>query len=193
MHAISPFSLLGVVVALCGLNACGGSNTEVKSDLEREIDTNNDGKTDIWQILATSDGRLHLAEKRFDLNFDGKVDVVRIFDVDSNEIENRLDLDFDGKFDVTAYLKNGQIIRKEYDANFDGKPDIFQFYTDGILREVERDLNFDGKIDHWEHFDDQGLLEKAESDDDGDGKPDTEADPFELDQMPSTTPTRTQK
>ncbi len=168
------FCLLG---ALTLFEACGGAQ-QVQNELENALDTNNDGKPDAWQRMEHHEGHLYLAEKRYDLNFDGKLDVIRLFDVEGNEIENRLDLDFDGHFDVNTRFEEGQITQKTYDANFDGQPDIFQYYEGGQLLRIERDLNFDGQIDHWEHYN-NGQPVSAESDDDGDGKPDHEVDLFE--------------
>src|SRR6266567_985537 len=86
------------------------------------IDTNRDGKADVWRWTRTGPGgKEQVVRKEKDLDFDGKVDAWEKYGDDGLLSQVTYDLDFDGKPDVTLFFEKGQLVRREFDFGFDGK------------------------------------------------------------------------
>ncbi len=123
----------------------------------KELDTNHDGKPDVWEYRAKAkgaDGKEYdrLLRKELDLNFDGKVDMTRYYGEDGEVEKEALDLDFDGKVDQWNYYQKGAIVRKERDTWGQGKPDEWVYYEKGHIVRKERDMKRSGRVDYWEYW-----------------------------------------
>jgi hypothetical protein len=91
------------------------------------IDTNNDGKTDDRYYYDPENGLL--LREELDTNYDGKPDLWVIFeyntDTSMKQCTIQKDNNFDGKIDEWHYSNNKRkIIKIEKDQNFDGKIDF---------------------------------------------------------------------
>ena len=146
--------------------------TEKNGERVTAIDTNRDGKADVWRWTRTGpDGKERVVRKEKDLDYDGKVDAWELYGDDGQLAQATYDLDFDGKPDATLYFEKGQLVRREYDFGFDGKARAFNYYEQGKLVRKERDVNGDGRIDYWEYWVD-GEVDRVGVDLDGDGQVD---------------------
>lgn len=67
----------------------------------------------------------------------------------------------------------GPAIENAYDYNGDGKPDERLFYAGDVLKRVENDRNYDGKIDATVSYAADGSAAHGESDNDFDGRMET--------------------
>jgi hypothetical protein len=123
-----------------------------------------------FRLVPQPDGqnREQLLERELDTNFDGKVDLTTYFDDDGMRVKEIYDLDFDGKPDVINTYEHGVIIRKESFQTHREKPDATAFYEGGKEVRVERDTHGNGKIDTWEYYE-GGKLARIGEDVDGDG------------------------
>jgi hypothetical protein len=194
--------LIWVGIAALGLASCGGSQSQTagprsaggNEDLhiptvnpslcdpkDKKVvlfDLNQDGKPDMWKLLAEKEERGTKVDvltcKEVDLNHDGKKDYVAQYDEAGNLILEEYDFDFDGHFDARIHYdkKTGKKFAVERMTGFNDEPDVWEKYgPDEKLETVRRDRNLDGKPDYWEQYQ-GGVLDKILYDDDYDGKVD---------------------
>jgi hypothetical protein len=109
-----------------------------------------------------------LVRRELDTNFDGKVDIWTWFNDDGTKLKEQFDLDFDGRPDVIDYYEKGVLIRKEAFHGASRTPDQVTHYENGKKARIERDTKGAGRIDTWEYFED-GKLVRIGQDLDGDG------------------------
>jgi hypothetical protein len=70
----------------------------------------------------------------------------------------------DGKVDVVLhYDTRGRIVRREESSRLDGRLDTSAYYADGLLQRKESDTDGDEKPDLWAFYDDGGELTRLES------------------------------
>ena len=124
----------------------GEGESQHKSIVCREIDTNLDGIKDVVRTFNSKGEALH---EEADTNYDGKLDAWVSF-VGGRMSEEDLDTNFDGKIDVWTYYVDGELSRIKRDTNGDGKPDVWEIYNKGKLERVGVDLEFDGHVDRWD-------------------------------------------
>jgi len=124
------------------------SRCEEKGKRLVTVDTNRDGKPDVFKLYQGND----LVCRKVDLDHDGHVDIVAHLDPGDIPVLEEFDLDFDGKIDEVVFYEKGQIVRKEFDTNHDGVPDIFKHFRDGRLVLLERDTKGSGTVDYWEEY-----------------------------------------
>jgi hypothetical protein len=142
------------------------------------FDLDQDGKPDVWKILAEKTERGAKSEKlvckQVDLNHDGKKDYAAQYDDAGNIILEEYDFDFDGKFDARVHFdrKSGKKYAAERVSGFGDRPDVWEKYgEDERIEALRRDRNGDGRPDYWEQYL-GGSLDKILYDDNFDGKPD---------------------
>ena len=109
-----------------------------------------------------------LVRRELDTNFDGRVDIWTWFNEDGSKLREQFDLDFDGRVDVIDHYEKGVLTRKETWHGAQEKPDQVTFYEGGHKIRIERDTRGAGKVDTWEYFED-GKLMRIGQDLDGDG------------------------
>src|SRR5262249_50053716 len=81
------------------------SRCDAKGKRVDTVDTNNDGKPDVWKMYKqTAQGEV-LVCKEVDLNHDARVDEITFYDDAGNRVLEQFDLDFDGKVDETVYYE----------------------------------------------------------------------------------------
>ncbi len=141
----------------------------------RQFDLNRDERADVYKFFTRGPDPKRegeetdlLMRKEVDLNHDGRVDVIQLFDVAQNLVEEHTDLDFDGRKDEITHYSEGVILRREIDLNYDGRTDITKKYTAGTLTVIESDRSGDGRTDTWEYFE-NGLIDRIGTDINGDG------------------------
>lgn len=116
----------------------------------REIDTNLDGKKDVFRYY--SDGEL--SEEIADSNYDGQVDTwVRFAGGVVAQFE--ADLTGDGEPDEVREYQNGRLRRIRRDTNRDGQPDVWEVYSESRLQRLGVDMDYDGRVDHWSRTSDK--------------------------------------
>jgi hypothetical protein len=136
-----------------------------------EIDTNRDGRPDVWKYVRKDGEKDVLVRRERDLNGDGRKDSWEAYGLDG-QVQNLVyDLDFDGKPDVTLTFEKGQLVQKEYALGFEGTSRSWSFFEKGKLVRKERDTNGDGKVDYWEYWE-NGEVDRIGQDLDGDGQVD---------------------
>jgi hypothetical protein len=70
----------------------------------------------------------------------------------------------DGGVDVVLhYDTRGRVVRRDESSRLDGRLDTSAFYTDGILQRKESDTDGDGAPDVWAFYDGAGELTRMES------------------------------
>lgn len=123
-----------------------------------------------FKLVTGPDGQTHeqLVERELDTNFDGKVDLTTWFDDDGQRVKEIYDLDFDGQPDVIDSFEHGVLIKKEFFQTHRDKPDATAYYEGGKKVRLERDTHGNGKIDTWEYYE-NGKLSRIGEDVDGDG------------------------
>ena len=141
----------------------------------RQFDLNRDEQADVFKFFTrgpdpSKSGQETdlLMRKEVDLNHDGRVDVIQLFDLAQQLVEEHTDLDFDGRNDEIAHYHDGVILRREIDLNYDGRSDIIKKYTGGTLTLIESDRSGDGRTDTWEYFE-NGSIDRIGTDSNGDG------------------------
>ena len=141
----------------------------------RQFDLNRDEQADVFKFFTRGPDPKKagqetdlLMRKEVDLNHDGSIDVIQLFDLAQNLIEEHTDLDFDGRKDEVAHYNEGVILRREIDLNYDGRTDITKKYTGGALTVIESDRDGDGRADTWEYFE-NGSIDRIGTDNNGDG------------------------
>ncbi len=123
-----------------------------------------------FKVMPGAEGQTHevMIERELDTNFDGKVDLTTFYDDDGTRTKEIYDLDFDGKPDVIDLYEHGVLVRKEMYQTHREKPDATGYYEGGKKVRVERDTKGNGKIDTWEYYE-AGKLSRIGEDIDGDG------------------------
>ncbi len=114
------------------------------------VDSNNDGKIDIW--VKDLENKCLLISS--DTNFDGKIDSRLSLDEFKLSIYEETDYNLDGVMDNFYYFESGNVIRQEVDSNYDQKIDVWVYITNNgkSISKYEKDLNFDGVIDKVKEF-----------------------------------------
>jgi hypothetical protein len=109
-----------------------------------------------------------LVSTELDSNFDGKVDIWTWFDASGEKTKEAFDLDFDGRPDVIRYYEKGVLVRKETFHGRSDRPSQVAHYEGGVKVRVERDDSGKGRFDTFEHYE-NGRLQRIGYDLDGDG------------------------
>jgi hypothetical protein len=125
----------------------------------REIDTNNDGRPDIWERYKS--GR---------------------------QVERNLDRDYNGTPDAFYEFEGKFLARERHDADNDGKVDLWIKYKAGRRALAEEDRDRDGRVDSWTRYglvDGRESVTRIELDKSGRGFADT-FDSFEANNGKST-------
>lgn len=114
------------------------------------LDSNSDGKLDVWVEELAQDGYIISTDK----NHDGKIDSKLALDRMNLSVLEETDYNLDGIMDNFYYFDNGFVVRQEVDSNYDQKVDIWVYITnDGkSISKYEKDLDFDGEVDKIKEF-----------------------------------------
>lgn len=114
------------------------------------LDTNNDGKIDIWVEELAEDGYIISTDTSYDGNIDSKL----VMDKMKLTTYKESDFNLDGVMDNFYYYENGYIIRQEVDSNYDQMIDVWVYITnDGTaIYRYEKDIDYDGKVDKIKDF-----------------------------------------
>lgn len=153
------FSLLFTIVS--SAFASGGTDSDVNARIDylnslveraEVIDSNGDGKTDIWNHFVGKNKRL--AKREYDKDFDGRVDLTEFFHSGGALHKRFIDRNNDGLVDQWEFPRNnhGLIYLIRMDDNFDGKVDKvirrYQFKNRGVVTFFHADLDFDGSMEY---------------------------------------------
>ena len=192
--AALPFAASGCSGAdkasgVAGAKVPSGSRSEAieheacdeKSNRVEELDSNNDGKTDIKRVYDKKSGREVC--RIVDLNHDGKPDLYEYFDDAGQPRRREYAYDETGSVNVIEYLEGGKLVRREYDTTGQHRIDTWDFFDPAKAPNAktgrpmpvrrERDTNGDGRVDQWWAW--EGEKVTISFDKSGDGKPDPEA------------------
>ena len=104
-----------------------------------------------------------------DRDHDGHVDARWIVRWDGVAIAYEEDNDFDGRFEWQYAVENDQVARGVFDPDFDGRPEQVVHFINGLPVSTDFYFASGGRIvkrTFWK----QGLPDRAEFDDDGDGR-----------------------
>lgn len=117
--------------------------------VRKEVDTNFDGKVDIWFHYNLLE---ELFKEEADSNFDGSIDLVSYYD--KGRIVKR-DVFATGLLTpiATRHFREGVLYKVELDKNRDGLIERWEIYVEGKLAQIGHDSSGDGKLDYWESFD----------------------------------------
>lgn len=114
------------------------------------LDSNSDGKLDVWVEELGQDGYIISTDTNFDSSVDSKValDVMRL------TVFEETDYNLDGIMDNFYYYDNGFVVRQEVDSNYDQKIDVWVYITNSgkSISRYEKDLDFDGVVDKVKEF-----------------------------------------
>jgi hypothetical protein len=204
-HFSPTRSLFGVAIALSAvvLTACGapekpGANSAAKMQTQRPetishdtcdvsgrhveaLDTNGDGKPDIYRVF---DGSKHELCRVTDLNRDGKPDLYEYFD-DSGAVRRREFCYGDtGEVNAVETYQRGRLVERAYDTTGQHKLDTWDWFDPNASVDAktgrpahptrrERDLRGSGMIDQWWTW--EGDKVTIATDRNGDGAPDPES------------------
>lgn len=107
----------------------------------------------VYRVTGEGDQRRRvIACREVDTNLDGKKDVFRTYNDQGEALEEVADSNYDGVIDTWIRFDKGQIIQVEVDEAWDGQPDERRHYIRGKLTRIERDTNQDGDTDVWEYY-----------------------------------------
>lgn len=136
-------------------------------------------------LIDEETGKIRLLRKEVDTNFDGKVDIWLYYNVNENLTKEERDTRFENNVDNVLFYDNGRVVRSEsftIEANREDndalgdashrKPNIIKTFRNGVMTRIERDNNADGILDEWEIYDANGKLVQIGQDSNGDGKVD---------------------
>jgi hypothetical protein len=88
--------------------------------------------------------------RAIDTNRDGKPDVWVYFDPNGGVRRQERDTRRSGKIDEVSHFRAGVVEKSEHDSNGDGRVDTWQYNDpNGDPARVLRDLNGNGKVDQW--------------------------------------------
>ena len=133
------------------------------------FDQNKNGVIDTWTDM---DGAKPVLTKQ-DRDEDGKMDRWEYYDANAKLVKVGFSRRNDGKADAWAYSGlDDKVERIEISNTADeNKISRWEFYKGGVLDRAEEDTNGDGRPDKWETHRDGGIVTAA-FDENGDGKPD---------------------
>ncbi|MGL1894547.1 MAG: hypothetical protein OCD02_23170 [Spirochaetaceae bacterium] len=114
------------------------------------LDSNSDGKLDVWVEELLKDGYIIST----DTNFDGKVDSKLALDAAELTLFEEIDFNLDGVMDNFYYYESGYVTRQEVDSNYDQKIDVWVYIVNEgkSISRYEKDLDFDGIVDKVKEF-----------------------------------------
>ena len=113
-----------------------------------------------------------LRKKEVDVDANGTIDIVRLYDKDGVPTKEKMDRNLSGQIDTISYFDHGHLVRKEA-LNEDGTRVVeTRYYTDGVIERIERDNSGDGKVDYWEYYE-VGTLDRVGTDIHADGRADS--------------------
>ncbi len=160
------------LAVLCFMLSCVKS-TPMANTIENgqgivKLDTNNDGKPDVWQTFkSTKENEKSLIKEEFDLNHDQKIDVLKEYQNDQIS-KIQYDFDFDENFDQTEFYLSGLVEKITSSHGFNKQIDTWKFYEKGALKRIEKDSNSDGKADLWTYYE-NGAITRVGKDFNHDG------------------------
>lgn len=186
------FTLVMMVVLVCGTFACGKKNRkddftitgptferDADGNLVRKFDIDGDDKPDVtktFKEVADPDDpsvtKSRLIKKEVDVNSDGKINMRRTYNELGALMLEEVDTDLDGRMDVINHIDNGNLVRKDLLDQGSGVVLTSRYYFEGNIQRVEQDTNHDSKVDYWEFYE-QGVLDRIGRDLNGDGRADT--------------------
>jgi hypothetical protein len=145
------------------------------------LDTNKDGKPDIWTVY---DGSKHELCRVVDLNHDGKPDLYEYFDSGGQIRRREFCYDDTGEVNAVEQYEGGKLASRKYDTTGLHKIDTWDWFdlaapVDGKTGRSahpvrrERDTRGDGNITQWWTW--VGDKVSIATDRNGDGKPDPES------------------
>jgi hypothetical protein len=127
----------------------------------------------VFRLQGTGDTpRRVLWCREVDTNGDGKKDVYRRYNDDGEALTEEADADYDGRVDTWIEFAGDRIAEERFDRDGDGVSDEKRLYRRGVLRSVERDTDRDGSPDVWEIYA-NGELQRLGIDHDHDGQVDS--------------------
>jgi hypothetical protein len=131
---------------------------KIKPGEAKPIDTNGDGKTDLWEIYG-ADGKV--VERRFDENHDKVMEKILLLDVNGRPRLARLDANGDGRVEQVQIYGKDDTVRIAYhyagpNPNLLSKIEFFN--AKGQLSESWNDRSGDGLMDAYERYDATGRL-----------------------------------
>ncbi len=147
------------------------------SNRVEQLDTNNDGKSDIRRVF---DKGGHELCRVVDLNHDGHPDLYEYFDTSGNVRRREFCYDDTGVVNAIEYYDAGKLSRREYDTTGMHKIDTWDYF-DGAPVDAksgrpthptrrERDTTGDGHVDQWWTWSGDNVTIAVDAN--GDGKPD---------------------
>jgi len=151
---------------------CNESSNRVE-----QLDTNNDGKSDIRRVF---DKGGHELCRVVDLNHDGHPDLYEYFDPSGSVRRREFCYDDTGVVNAIEYYDAGKLSRREYDTTgmhkidtwdyFDGSPVDAKSGRPTHPSRRERDTTGDGHVDQWWTWSGDNVTIAVDTN--GDGKPD---------------------
>lgn len=114
------------------------------------LDSNSDGKLDIWVEELTKEGYIVSS----DTNYDGSIDSKLALDQMHLTVLEETDYNLDGVMDNFYYYESGFVVRQEVDSNYDQMIDVWVYISNEgkSISRYEKDLNFDGVVDKVKEF-----------------------------------------
>lgn len=114
------------------------------------LDSNSDGKLDIWVEELAQDGYIIST----DTNHDGSIDSKLALDNKRLTIFEETDYNLDGIMDNFYYYDSGFVTRQEVDSNYDQKIDVWVYITNNgkSISRYEKDVDYDGVVDKVKEF-----------------------------------------
>lgn len=91
---------------LIGIIVTGVEKAQNRVDI-KELDTNNDGKTDTWTYASGPDKGKRIEK---DTNFDGKADIIDFYESQGYLTNRSIDSDFDGKMDIFETYRADKLV-----------------------------------------------------------------------------------
>lgn len=180
---------MGLIVFAIGVGggwalrvAAEQSAIPITSD-EVRSDVNGDGSDDT--IYSYRVGASYPFKGTFDLNFDGTMDATEHYNASGVTTTREADENGDGFVESRTTYSDGNPRRTSIDRNRDGTPDLQVYFRDGVVSHEEiRDLRGGGiaRVNYYANF----LLNRSESDLDGDGFTETVRSYNELGEVTAT-------
>ncbi|MFB0976138.1 MAG: hypothetical protein QMC73_00605 [Myxococcota bacterium] len=139
--------------------------------VRQEEDRDYDGRTD--SVLRFARGEL--AAREIDTNNDGRPDIWEQYK-NGRQVERNLDRDYTGTPDAFYEFEGKYLARERHDADNDGKIDLWIKYKAGRRALSEEDRDRDGRVDSWTRYglvDGRETVTRIELDKSGRGFADT--------------------
>jgi len=134
--------------------------------LRAEVDTDEDGKVDRWEIYGENNT---LEKVGFSRAKDGKADAWAFQDAAGRVQRIEISTKRDGKIDRQEWYDGDALVRAEEDSNGDGRVDRWETFAGGALATVAFDENADGAPDRRLTYE-RGALAWIESEPDARGR-----------------------